>query len=140
MRAGESNSAPRMQLARRAPERFSVRGGARHKRRASKQKRLLIVVILVIVIVIVIVMIMIMILVIVIIIVILTKAVRRSKSRDASRTVFTVSSHNFRSRYFTWRASDPRTIAYLHLNMPFESPNLPGAGPIFPDRTFEPWP
>ena len=35
--------------------------------------------------------------------------------------------------FFKLRASNPRTIAYAHLNMPFESSYLPGAGLIFPD-------
>ena len=30
-----------------------------------------------------------------------------------------------------------QNIAYFHVNMPLKSSNLPGAGPIFPDRTFE---
>ena len=52
----------------------------------------------------------------------------------------TVSFHNFDSRHFELRVSDPRTIAYVLLKMSFESLNLPGAGPIFPDWTFENWP
>ena len=29
--------------------------------------------------------------------------------------------------------SNPRTTVYVHFSMPFESSNLPGAGPKFPD-------
>ena len=29
--------------------------------------------------------------------------------------------------------SNPRTIAYVQVKTPYESSNLPGAGPIFPD-------
>ena len=52
----------------------------------------------------------------------------------------TVSSHNLDSHNFRLRVSNPRPIACLHLNMPFESSNLQGAGPIFPDWAFENWP
>ena len=52
----------------------------------------------------------------------------------------TVSSHRFNSQDFKLGVSNPRTIAYHDLNMPFESSDLPGAGPICPDRTFEDWP
>ena len=45
----------------------------------------------------------------------------------------TVSSRNFNSRYLKSRVSNPRTIAYVRFEMPFESSNLPGARPIFPD-------
>ena len=41
----------------------------------------------------------------------------------------TVSSHNFNLPKIKLRVSNPRTIAYFH----FESSDLPGAGPIFPD-------
>ena len=42
-------------------------------------------------------------------------------------------SHNLNSQSFKLRASNPRTIAYVHFNTPFESSDLPGAGTIFPD-------
>ena len=48
-----------------------------------------------------------------------------------------VNSHNFNSHNFKLRASSPRTIAFFHFNMPFESSHLPGAGPMFPDRTLK---
>ena len=48
----------------------------------------------------------------------------------------TVSSHNFNSRTFKSRVSNPRTTAYVCLKRPFESSELTGAGPIFPDWTF----
>ena len=51
-----------------------------------------------------------------------------------------VSSHNFNSLNVKLRVSNPRAIAYAHLKVPFESSDLPGAGPIFPDSTFENWP
>ena len=38
---------------------------------------------------------------------------------------------------FNLRASNPRTTAYLDLNMPFECSNLPGSGPILPDWTLK---
>ena len=52
----------------------------------------------------------------------------------------TVSSHNFNSQRFKFRVSNPWTIAYVHLKMPFKNSNIPRAGPIFPDWTFENWP
>ena len=45
----------------------------------------------------------------------------------------TVGSHNFNSQDFELRVSNPRTTAYLHLSMPFESSSLQGAGPMFSD-------
>ena len=45
----------------------------------------------------------------------------------------TVSSHNFNSHNFKSRVSNPRTVAYLHFEMPFGNSNLPGARSIFPD-------
>ena len=45
----------------------------------------------------------------------------------------TVSSHMFNSQKNKLRVSNPRTIIYFPFKMPFESFNLPGAGPIFPD-------
>ena len=42
-----------------------------------------------------------------------------------------VSSHNVNSHNFNLRVSNPRTIAYVHFNMPFDSSNLPWTGPIF---------
>ena len=47
-----------------------------------------------------------------------------------------VSSHNFNSQIVKLRVSNPRTIAYVHFKM-LKCSNLPGAGPIFPDQTFE---
>ena len=49
------------------------------------------------------------------------------------------SSHKFNGQHFKCRVSNPRTIAYAHFKMPFESSSLPGAGHIFPDWTFENW-
>ena len=54
--------------------------------------------------------------------------------------VGTVSSHYFDSQTIKLRISNPRTIAYVHFNMPVYSSNRPGAGPILPDWTFENWP
>ena len=53
---------------------------------------------------------------------------------------FTVSSHEFNLQHFKLRVSNPRTIAYVHFNTPFESSNLPDPWHIFPDRTFGNWP
>ena len=44
----------------------------------------------------------------------------------------TVSSHKFNSQNFKLRVSNPRTIAYFHFKMLFESSDLPGAGQFFP--------
>ena len=49
------------------------------------------------------------------------------------------SATSLNSQHFKSRVSNPRTIAYFHSNMPFESSNLPGAGPNLPDCTFENW-
>ena len=42
-------------------------------------------------------------------------------------------SHTFNSLTFNSRVSDPRTFAYVHFTVPFESSNLPEAGHIYPD-------
>ena len=34
---------------------------------------------------------------------------------------------------FKLRVSNPRNIAYVHFKMPFETSNIPEAGPILPD-------
>ena len=49
----------------------------------------------------------------------------------------TVSSRSFSSQTFKSRVSNPRTIVYAHLKMPFESSKLPWARPVFPDLAFE---
>ena len=59
---------------------------------------------------------------------------------NARNLPHTVSSHNFHSQKYKLRVSNPRTIAYVHFKMPFESSNILGAGPISPDWTFENWP
>ena len=41
-----------------------------------------------------------------------------------------VKSHNSNSWTFKLRVSNPRTFAYARSKMPFESSNIPGAGPI----------
>ena len=41
-----------------------------------------------------------------------------------------VSSPNFNSQTIKSRVSNPRTIAYFRIKMPFEGSDLPGAGPI----------
>ena len=51
----------------------------------------------------------------------------------ASDVSATAGSHNSDSRNLKSRVSDPRSIAYVHSKIPFESSNLPGSGPIFPD-------
>ena len=43
----------------------------------------------------------------------------------------TVNSHNCDAQQFKLRVSNLRTVTYVHFNLPFESSNLPGAGPIF---------
>ena len=43
----------------------------------------------------------------------------------------TVNSHNLNSQNLELRVSNPRTIAYLHLELPSESSNPPRAGPLF---------
>ena len=48
----------------------------------------------------------------------------------------TVSSHTFNSQAIELRVS----IADVYFRMPFESSDLPGAGPLFPDWTFKNWP
>ena len=50
-------------------------------------------------------------------------------------SLLAVGSHTFSSQNFKSRVSNPRAIAYFHFNRPFESSNLPGAGPIFPAWT-----
>ena len=45
----------------------------------------------------------------------------------------TVSSHNFNSQKIKLRLSNPRTVAYFHFKMLFESSDLSGAGHISPD-------
>ena len=50
---------------------------------------------------------------------------------------FTVGSHDFDSQDFKLRVSNPRTVAYLHLNMPFDGSNLSGAGPMFAGWTLK---
>ena len=45
-----------------------------------------------------------------------------------------ISSHSFNSQDFKLRVSNPRTVAYFRFNTPFDSSNLPRAGPIFPDQ------
>ena len=48
------------------------------------------------------------------------------------RNSYTVSSHTFHLHHFKSRVSNPRAIAYVPFNMPFERPNLPeGVGPFF---------
>ena len=44
-----------------------------------------------------------------------------------------VTSHNNNSQTFNLRVSGPRNLAHVHFKLPFESSNLPGAGPISPD-------
>ena len=43
-----------------------------------------------------------------------------------------VSSRYFHSQKLKLRVPNPRTFAYAHFKMPFESSKLPGPGPIFP--------
>ena len=50
------------------------------------------------------------------------------------------SSHNFNSQNVKLRVSNLRTIACVRFKVPFESSNLPGAGPISTARSFENWP
>ena len=47
------------------------------------------------------------------------------------RVSSTVSSHNLSSHSFKLRVSNPRTIAYVDFNMPFESSNIQGLGSFF---------
>ena len=49
--------------------------------------------------------------------------------RDVSTD--TVRFHSFISHNFNLRVSNPRDAAYVNLEMPFESSNIPGAGPFF---------
>ena len=65
------------------------------------------------------------------------QADERAWSPDSPLRSCRVSSHDFSLQTFKLSVSDPRAIAYLHSNMPFESSSLPGAGPIFPDLPFE---
>ena len=51
-----------------------------------------------------------------------------------------VGAHDFDSTKVELRVSNQRTVAYFHFNMPFENSNLPGAGPILSDGTFDNWP
>ena len=59
------------------------------------------------------------------------------------RATPTHGSRTLDSQQFKSGVSHPRIIAHVHLEKPFESSNLPGAGPIFPDRASEkrpcPW-
>ena len=50
-----------------------------------------------------------------------------------SSDLCTAGSHNVNSQNLKLGVLNPRTIAYLHFEMPFGSSDLPGAGPIFPD-------
>ena len=50
------------------------------------------------------------------------------------------SSRNLSSQTVSSRVPNPRTIAYAPFEMPFESLDLPGSGPIFPDSTCKNWP
>ena len=59
-------------------------------------------------------------------------ATQAEASRQHSETSL-VSSHNLNSHNFKSRVSNPRTISYAHSKVSFESPNLPGSGPILPD-------
>ena len=52
----------------------------------------------------------------------------------------TVSSRKFDSESFKSRVSHPGTIACVRFEMPFDSSNIQGSGPVFPNRTFEDWP
>ena len=61
-----------------------------------------------------------------------TNLSRDNLSREIGRTV---SSHDFDSQNSQLRVSDPRTIARFHFGAPFESSDLPAAGPTFPDST-----
>ena len=60
----------------------------------------------------------------------------RARVSASGITYSTVSSHTYNSHNFKWRVSDPRSIVYFHFEMPCGSSILPGAGLIFPDRTF----
>ena len=52
----------------------------------------------------------------------------------------TVTYHNINSQPFRLRLSNHRTIDHVHFNMPFETSNLSGAGPVSPDWSFDNWP
>ena len=54
------------------------------------------------------------------------------KRSTASRPPVTVSSHNLPPQHFKLRVSNPTAIAYFYFKLPFETSNLPVAGPIFP--------
>ena len=58
-------------------------------------------------------------------------AVKRGRTFQA-----TVSYH---SQNFKLRVSNSRSVAYVDFKMPFESSNIPGSGPNFPDLTLENW-
>ena len=74
-----------------------------------------------------------------IIIIMMIYGMRGQTPISQRRPTYTVSSHNSNSHSFKLRVSNPRPIAFVHLNMPFESSNLAGSGPNFPDGTFENW-
>jgi len=61
-----------------------------------------------------------------------------SGTRRPSSTRMVIS-HSFISQNFESRAATPGTIDDLLFKMPSETSNIPGAGPIFPDRTSEHW-
>ena len=56
-----------------------------------------------------------------------------SRRSQANGRRHAVSSHNFNSLNFKCRVSDARSVACFHCEMPFESSDLPEAGPVFPD-------
>ena len=49
------------------------------------------------------------------------------------QTRTTVSSQDVNLQHFKLSVSNPRTMACVQFNMPFESSNLPGDGPVVPD-------
>ncbi len=55
------------------------------------------------------------------------------EEEDPQSSASTVSSRGFNLHNFKFGASNPRSIACFHFEVPFEGSNLPGAGPIFPD-------
>ena len=66
-----------------------------------------------------------------------TSRAARNPFVPTGQVCYMVSSRNFNLQSSKLRIPNPRTTAYGQFEIPFESSNIPGAGPILPDRTFE---
>ena len=94
--------------------------------------RLLLLIIIIIIVTMIMMIISIMVLITIIVVIIVTVTVLII-TMNIMRARSAFSSHGLDSQTIELRVSNPRTVACLDLTMPYESSNLPGAGPIFPD-------